>query len=503
MTPLTGFFCVIVATVLGLWLVRVRRELRASRQAFDTLATKAPIGIMWADAQGFCTFANDVWHELSGLGPGETLGHRWSRAVHPDDLPGVMQKWEESVRERRPYVNEVRILRPDGTERTVLTGAAPVHDAAGRITGFIGTVLDITGRRDAERRAREQASLLQSFIDHAPAAFYVKDAAGRYLLVNHRHAELWPAMRDFQPGTTPFDWFPEDVARSFLETDRRVFESGEAQTFEEVLPHDEGSRLYVSVKFPVLDEAGRTVAVGGVSTDVTEVEHARRALADRERLLRNLIDVQETEKQTLCHEFHDGLIQYAVGSKMMLESLRQAPLDDTARPVVESVIDYLTRGIEDGRRVIRGIRPQVLDDLGLRAALDDLCADVRAAGIGVEARIDPLIDAVESAQQTTIYRIVQESLTNARRHSGADCLRVDVSRNGDALTVMVEDFGHGFDPDAAASDGSRGHGLLGIRERVRLAGGCYDLQTARGRGTRIRVVLPARAPDDERPPVGP
>lgn len=492
---------VIVSAALALWLAVVRRRLCECRETFDALCTKAPIGILRADATGCCTFANEAWYELSGLGPAEAIGHSWSRAVHPDDVASVMRKWEESVRAGGPYLNEVRVVRPDGAERTVLASAAPITDSSGRIRGFIGTAIDMSGRRTAERQAREQSALLQAFIDHSPALIYVKDAAGRYLLVNRRSAELSPAMRDAWPGTTPFDWFSEEVARSFLETDRRVLESGAVQTFEEVVPSADGPRTYISVKFPVLDEAGQTVAVGGVSTDVTDLERARRELAARERLLRNLIEVQERERQVLCQEFHDGLIQYAVGSKMLLESLRDLPDDAAGAALVETVIDYLGKGIEDGRRVIRGIRPQVLDDLGLRAALDDLGTDVRAAGIEVDARIDPAIDAGHPQLQTTIYRIVQEALANARKHSGTDRLRLDVARVEGRLIAVVEDFGQGFDPatpaGAAAEDGEGGLGLLGIRERARLAGGSCEVDAARGRGTCIRVTLPWRPePDD-------
>lgn len=500
MTNLLLLAAVVVLATIGWWLVRTRRALHAGREAFETLITKAPIGVMIADANGFCTFANDVWYELSGLEPGGALGHRWSQAVHPDDIPAVMQRWEESVRDGVAYVNEVRLVRPDGTTRTVLASAAPITDATGHVNGFIGTVLDISGRRDAERRAREQASLLKSFVDHAPAAIYVKDVTGRYLLVNDRHAQLRPGMQASWHGTTPPAWVPAEVADSFLETDRRVLVSGESHTFEETLPHHDGPHTYVSVKFPVLDESGRPVAVGGVSTDVTELERTRRALAARERLLRNLIEIQEREKQTLCHEFHDGLIQYAVGSKMMLESLRHVPFTDAMRPLVDSVIDYLARGIEDGRRVIRGIRPAALDDLGLRAAVTDLCAEVRAGGIAVDATLDPAVDALPTPLQTTIYRIVQESLTNVRKHSEAEHVSVELCLDDDAVAVIVQDSGRGFTvPSAetpAGQDAGNGLGLLGIRERVRLAGGTCEVTSSPGRGTRVRAVLPTPpAPD--------
>jgi PAS domain S-box-containing protein len=358
--------CLLACFTLAGLLFRARRQLRTSREAFEVLSEQAPLGILRADAEGMCVYANETWCELSGLRLDQTLGHRWSQAVHPADLEGVMAKWMESVAARRPYVSEVRLLHPDGTVRHVLAGSRPIHDAHGEVIGYIGTVLDTTG-----------------------------------------------------------------------------------------------------------------------------LERANRELARREKLLRNLISVQEAEKQLLCHEFHDGLIQYAVGSKMLLEGLREALREggevNSCGAVVDSVIDCLAKGIEDGRRVIRGIRPAALDDLGLRAALEDLAGELLEAGIAVEAIIDPDVDHVPAELQTTIYRIVQESLNNARKHAGSDRVRVTVARCADRVEVIAEDFGCGFDQAAATGEG---FGLLGIRERVRLAGGDCIVDSAAGRGTRVRAWLP-------------
>jgi PAS domain S-box-containing protein len=460
--------CLAASGVLAWMLHRSRQQLRGSRELLAVLARDAPLGVLIADAAGQCTYANPTWCRLSGLSMEETVGQRWSRAVHPEDLPGVMERWEESVRDQRPYVCELRLLRPDRGVRRVLAAAGPTHDPAGRLTGFIGTVLDITERVDAERAAREKDSLLRTLLDYSSAAIYLKDTSGRYLLANRRHQELWPAMDEFRPGTTPADWFAPEVARSFIESDAAVWRSGKPRTFEETIPSADGQRTFLTIKFPVFDEAGGIFAVGGISADVSEIKEARRVLAEREMLLRRLIEIQESEKQSLCHEFHDGLIQYAVGSKMLLESLRESPLPEGVLPGLDSVIDCLAKGIADGRRAIRGIRPAVLDDLGLEAALEELAGEIREARIAVELQLTAAIDGIPSPLQTTVYRVVQESLNNARKHSGTARIRLAVTIAAGELAVDVEDFGCGFDPATLSRDGL---GLLGLKERVRLAGG--------------------------------
>ncbi|MGB8853519.1 MAG: PAS domain-containing protein [Pirellulales bacterium] len=489
--PSLTLFAVVATVVGGLVtaLVATRRRLRASQEAFREHFSHAPIGILQADANGMCTYANAAWCRLAGLSLEQTVGHFWSRAVHPDDVAEVMRKWEASVREARPYLNEVRLVRPDGSIRTVLATARPMHDGQGRLSGFIGTVMDMTEVLDARKQVRDQQSLLQSLVDHSSAVIYLKDLQSRYLLVNKRHIDLFPEMRDFRLGTTPYDWFPTTTAKAFIESDAQVVRTGREFTFTENVVHDGEPRTYVSVKFPVTDEKGAVIAVGGVSTDVTDLEQTRRHLAQKENVLRRLIDVQEQEKQLLCHEFHDGLIQYAVGAIMLLETMAEEDrtLSPEARETVTAAVACLRRGVDDGRRVIRGIRPAALDDLGLKAAIEDLLTQMREAGFSVTAQLDPNIDTIPPGLQTTAYRIVQESLSNVRKYSGSSSVEVGMRRTDDTVELHVADQGRGFDPQAA---GRQGFGLVGMNERVRLAGGECRIESAPGTGARIDVRLP-------------
>ncbi len=523
---------------LAATVARLRRKLRESNQVFQTLVSNAPVGVVQTDAEGRHTYSNEAWSRISGLSAEET-STGWQSVVHPDDLPDVVARWEQAIRSGQPYLNELRLRRLDGSERTVVAAVHPMiagretppqfsakgclHEPwsggssrwtrfgphlwarsiwgffcrkageTGAVQGFIGMVLDITELRNVGRKVRDTDALLTDLIDHSSAAIYVKDAEGRYLLANKRHTELWPAMRDFRTGTTPYDWFPEDVARSFVESDRAVWESGETITFEESIPQSDGPRSYVSVKFPIRNESGTIIAVGGISTDISELRKARRQLADREQLLRSLIQLQEKERQLICHEFHDGLIQYVVGSTMLLERLQADPLlPESCRGTLDSVITCLGKGLEDARRVIRGIRPASLDDLGLTAAIDDLAGELQADGIVVDMNIDADLDQVADELHTTIYRVIQELFHNAVKHSGSTRLTLTVVVNPSAVEIVVQDYGKGF----VATLPTDGFGLTGIRERVRLAGGSCDLQTAPGEGTRFAIRLPLTTSED-------
>jgi two-component system NarL family sensor kinase len=204
-------------------------------------------------------------------------------------------------------------------------------------------------------------------------------------------------------------------------------------------------------------------------------------------LLRNLIDVQESEKQFICYEFHDGLVQYAAGCLMTLESLPRAHFPEKSSATIEKVVANLRRGIEDGRRVIRGIRPTVLDDMGIRAALEDLIDQLPPSQIAVELNFDATIGRLERSLEATAYRVVQEALHNAQKHSGSDRVRIAVRQAGSEIEIVVQDDGCGFDLARARQSG---FGLLGMNERVRLVNGRCRIQSEVGQGTRIAVRLP-------------
>ena len=238
-----------------------------------------------------------------------------------------------------------------------------------------------------------------------------------------------------------------------------------------------------------LDQAERDRR--SLQAEVGEREKAQSMLQDKEKLLRRLIDVQESEKQTIGHDIHDGLLQYVIGGRMLLESFERGNLDAHQRDTLDSVIGYLSKGIDDARQVVRGVRPTVLDDLGLQAAIHDLADQYRELGVHVECTIDRSLEGVAPSLKTTVYRITQEALANARKHSGSGRLLVTLARQGAELVLTIEDFGCGFDTKGAADTG---FGLTGMAERARLAGGECRVVSKRGSGTKVVCRLPIVTP---------
>lgn len=341
---------------------------------------------------------------------------------------------------------------------------------------------EIAMRRRADSDLEASRRRFEQFLDAAPFCAYLKDADGRFLFMNRHLRTTYP---EVVAGLTVHDSFASDQADDFTRNDEWVRRTGEAVTCEEVAVGADGiERHWSTFKFPVADGQGRR-GVGGVSIEITDRKRADAQATRSESLLRRLIEVQEREKRSLCHEFHDGLMQYAIGARMVLDAWRHEHPDADA-DAIDEAIRTIDAGIADGRRTIRGIRPETLDDLGLKAAVEEYAASLAGPGLDVEVEVADGVDDVPPTVQTTAFRIVQEACANARRHSGTARLEVDVRVDGDALAIRVEDFGRGFD---AASPPRAGFGVVGMAERARLAGGECRVESMPDRGTVVTARL--------------
>ncbi len=143
-------------------LLQTRAALRQTERRYETLANMSPVGIFRTDASGATTYVNPAWRAISGLPAEQALGFGWMDALHPEDRPRLRQEWEESTRRGAPAFSDYRFLRPDGTVAWVMGQAVPETDAAGNVIGYIGTITDITARKQAEEDIRRYVGELEA-----------------------------------------------------------------------------------------------------------------------------------------------------------------------------------------------------------------------------------------------------------------------------------------------------------------------------------------------------
>ena len=214
---------------------------------------------------------------------------------------------------------------------------------------------------------------------------------------------------------------------------------------------------------------------------------------------RDSIAAAERERGRWARELHDESLQSMAGLRVLLSAARRGDSEEVDR-LLSQGIEHVDGAIAEMRRLIADLRPTTLDELGLGAALEALGERLAASDtIEVEMNLDldflagrtkfRLVSEIED----TVYRLVQEALNNAAQHGETDRAKVEVSENGETLRVRVSDQGRGFDPNATRTEG---FGLTGMRERVNLAGGTLEVESAPGGGTTIVAILPAPHRDE-------
>lgn len=230
-------------------------------------------------------------------------------------------------------------------------------------------------------------------------------------------------------------------------------------------------------------------------------ESLQRQSTQRGKLLKRLITAQEDERRRVARELHDELGQALSGLALQTEAIQRLIPSDTSRAAqflkqTRSLINETTERMYD---LILALRPSVLDDLGLVAALN-AHAERLLEGTGIDFHIDAggLSERLSSNIETALYRIFQEALTNIVRHAGASNVYLTLSTKDNAIVGEIVDDGRGFDTEntQASSDGPRGLGLMGMQERVALCGGKMEIDSRPGGGTRILIRIPLLEEND-------
>jgi PAS domain S-box-containing protein len=231
------------------------------------------------------------------------------------------------------------------------------------------------------------------------------------------------------------------------------------------------------------------------------LENARlyEELGNRERMLQDLVEkllgAQEEERRRVAYEVHDGLAQVAVAAHQNLQAFarRHTPETEQGRRELDRILRQVRTTVSDARQVIANLRPTVLDDLGLAAAISLEIERFNEEGYHVDYKEHLDEDRLPGEIEITLFRIVQEALTNIRKHAGTPWVRIELRRRDGGVYLEVRDFGRGFDPAALETFGSgpgERVGFAGMRERVSMLGGELDIRSRPDAGTSVAASIP-------------
>jgi signal transduction histidine kinase len=252
----------------------------------------------------------------------------------------------------------------------------------------------------------------------------------------------------------------------------------------------DGSELWCWVSLSVLESAEHGALWAGTCSDVTQQKQAQQEAREEQRHLRQVLEMYERDRKFTAYEIHDGFVQQATAALMSFQAVAGSRAHDPAQAdkTFQQGLGMLADGIAEARWLISGLRPSILDDFGVTAAIDHLVRENRVrSGRDIQWSHQVRFERLAAPLETAIFRIIQESLGNALRHSKSERIGITMVQDDAHVRVTVEDWGCGFDPRAVPKDR---FGLEGICERARLLGGRANIDSRPGEGTRILVELP-------------
>ncbi len=525
--------------------IRIETSLRESQlqaqqrlKELETIYDSAPIGLCVFDRQFHYVRINNFMAELNGASASKHLG-RTPRDVVPDLAGPIEEIFKQVIASGQPVLDfeltGATAAQP-GVQRTAIVHWLPLKDLAGQVIGVNVVAEEITERKRAEEalkkarhsleiKVRERTAQLQAtvtslenemqarkvlenqlrqwsrvFMDAADPII-IEDLSGIIIDMNRqaereygwrRHELIGKSIRSLIPSAR-YPW--ADSLRA------RCRHGEEVRNWEGMRQDQKGRILSVLVTaFPLLDESGKIVSLATIAKDITRRKQVERELKNSRRYLRELsrksIEALENDRRTTAKELHDSIGASLAAIKFKLEGTVEeiAQKPKKAAASLDESIAYLQAAIKETKQISANLRPTILDDLGLLSTITWYMRQFTElyGHIKLIPQIEVPEEDIPGMLKIVIYRVLQESLHNAAKHSEANEIFVGLKRDADRIMLEIVDNGRGFDvpKTLGRQDSMSGYGLASIQERAEIVGGSLEINSAPGKGTRIRMVLP-------------
>ncbi len=363
-------------------------------------------------------------------------------------------------------------------------------------------VLEIALLTSLVDRLRKQMALLDELFEQAPQAVALKNVSNQVVRVNREFTRVFGYTPQEVLGRSLNDLIVPEEARRTAQGNADLVAQGQRVEAEVVRQRKDGSLLHVSLVGVPVSVPGRQIAGYSIYRDITRrkwaEEELQRSCIQLRELAARLESVREEERARVAREIHDELGQALTAIKIDLASLIRSLRPDQEEELekAESILRLVDQTILSVRRIATELRPSILDDLGLVAAIDWEAEEFEAR-TGTKCRLDlPDDDIVIDPKRTTaIFRIFQETLTNITRHAEATRVDVRLGREDGDIVLEVSDNGRGIDQERLST--GRSFGILGMQERALLLGGEFTISGAPGKGTIVRLRIPQVQSEDK------
>lgn len=475
---------------------RMEEALRETNQMLQALIEASPLAIIALDHQARVKMWNPAAERIFGWRAEEALGR--FNPIIPKEKREEFRKLSGDVLQGKT-LSGIEVSRQDksGSRIDLSLSSAPLRDAKGNIWGVMGILSDMTERKRAEEELKRTLSLLTATLESTADGILVVDRKGKITRFNRKFIEMWAipdsiaASGDDEKALAHMLGQLDNPDR-FLEKARDLYTKLDAESYD--LLESKDGRVFERYSQPQRIE-GESVGRVWSFRDITQRKRAEEQLKkSREQLRLFSIYLQsrlEEERTHIAREIHDEIGQTLTVLKMELAWLQKRfPKNrQELQEKAQSMSALIDAAIQTVRETATELRPGILDDLGLTAAIEWQAQEFeKRTGILCRSMIAPEDLTVDPDRSTALFRILQETLTNIARHAKATQINIQLMKQENLLILHVKDNGIGITEGQATH--SKSLGLLGIRERVHLWGGEVTIQGAEGGGTVVHAELP-------------
>jgi PAS domain S-box-containing protein len=396
--------------------------------------------------------------------------------------------------------NHMGLITRDGREISVEHSAAPILAGEGKVIGVVLVFRDVAARRQEQVATAEQASLIELTQDSA----LVIDMQGKILFWSRGAEAMLGYSKAQAVGNISHELLRTEFPQPLTEIRAELLRVGHWEG-DLIKTAQDGRRIVVSGRWALQwgkrDQAPRILEI---NSDITERKRNEESLVLQREQLRALAErlqwVREEDRKQVARDLHDQIGQILTAIKMdmmwMTRHLPESEAEVLAR--LKESIQLINDGVKAVRAICSGLRPGVLDDLGLAAAIEWQASEFASRnGVQCKVTVPPVDLHLDGDRATATFRIFQECLTNVIRHAQAKSVRVDLCQEEESILLVVEDDGIGF-CESGFSNALGSLGLLGMKERAQFCGGDVHISSSPGNGTKVTVRVPVDIPRAER-----
>ena len=461
--------------------------LRVSEERLRLAQQAARIGTFERNLRtGLVTWTQEL-EQMYGLPPGSFVGTTtafFENLIHSDDRERVTELSNQAIKTRQPTAGEWRAIWSDGSVHWIAGWWQVFLDECGDPARVIGVNTDVTERKLTEKRLREY----ERAVEGVEELILVVDREYRCLMANREFLKMRNLTSDQVVGRFVQEVVDKEVYKAVVRP--KLDECFQGKVIRHELkytyPHI-GERDLLASYYPIEGKQGVDRAAC-ILQDITDRKHSEHALAG---MTRKLIDAQEQERTRIGRELHDDINQRLAMISLDLQQLQEDPSELQRR--MQEVRKRMNEISSDVQALSHDLHSTKLEYLGVAAGIKSWCKDfAERQKIEIDFKAD-VSSVLLPEVGVSLFRVLQEALNNAMKHSGVKRIEVQLSEYANAVHLIVMDKGVGFDVEAAMH--GRGLGLTSMRERVRLINGTIAIESYAIGGTTIHVRVPTESKD--------